>query len=61
MTKSKMPSSVDDRMHVYQDKRGEWRWQRKASNGKIVGASSEGYNDRRSAMANARRVQTACG
>ena len=44
-------SAVD----FYQDSRGEWRWRRKAGNGKIVGASSEGYVHRRDAEANAGR------
>lgn len=33
----------NDKFEVYKDKRGEFRWRRIASNGKIVGASSEGY------------------
>lgn len=32
-----------DKFEVYKDKRGEFRWRRIASNGKIVGAASEGY------------------
>jgi len=44
-----------DKFEVYQDKRGEWRWRRKASNGQIVGASSEGYKKRSDAEANAAR------
>lgn len=32
-----------DTFEVYTDKRGEYRWRRKAVNGQIVGASSEGY------------------
>ena len=35
-----------DSFEVYKDKRGEWRWRRKASNGKIVGAASEGYKSK---------------
>ena len=34
----------NDTFEVYKDKRGEFRWRRKAPNGRIVGASSEGYN-----------------
>ena len=34
----------NDKFEVYKDKRGEFRWRRIASNGKIVGASSEGYS-----------------
>ncbi|WP_340107450.1 YegP family protein [Pikeienuella sp. HZG-20] len=44
-----------DKFEVYQDKRGEWRWRRKASNGQIVGAASEGYTSRADAEANMNR------
>ncbi len=39
----------------YQDKRGEWRWRKIASNGQIVGASSEGYNEKKDCQKNANR------
>ena len=55
MTTSK--PAIDDKIHVYQDRRDEWRWRRTAPNGKIVGASSEGYHDRSAAVANAKRIQ----
>jgi len=44
-----------DKFEVYKDKRGEWRWRRQASNGNIVGASSEGYKSKKDAEANAGR------
>ena len=44
-----------DKFEVYKDKRGEWRWRRRASNGKIVGAASEGYKSRKDAEANMNR------
>lgn len=44
-----------DSFELYQDRRGEWRWRRKASNGKIVGASCEGYKARADAEANMHR------
>jgi uncharacterized protein YegP (UPF0339 family) len=44
-----------DKFEVYQDKRGEWRWRRKASNGNIVVSSSEGYNSKKDAEANMKR------
>lgn len=44
-----------DKIEIYQDKKGEWRWRRKASNGKIVGASSEGYSDKKACEENANR------
>lgn len=31
--------------HTYIDKAGEWRWQLKAANGKIVADSAESYSD----------------
>jgi len=31
---------------VAKDKRGEWRWTIHSRNGRIVGASSEGYKNR---------------
>jgi uncharacterized protein YegP (UPF0339 family) len=44
-----------DTFELYQDKRGAWRWRRKAANGKIVGAACEGYADRSGAEANMTR------
>ncbi len=44
-----------DTWKIYQDHRGEWRWERKALNGRIVGASTEGYKNRDDCVANARR------
>jgi len=44
-----------DKFEVYEDKRGEYRWRRKASNGQIVGAASEGYKNKSDAKANAER------
>ena len=44
-----------DTFEVYKDKRGEFRWRRKAPNGKIVGASSEGYNKKKDCEANMNR------
>jgi uncharacterized protein YegP (UPF0339 family) len=45
----------NDSFDVYQDKKGEWRWRRKASNGQIVGASCEGYVSRADCEANMNR------
>ncbi|MEM7614892.1 MAG: DUF1508 domain-containing protein [Pseudomonadota bacterium] len=44
-----------DKWEFYEDKRGEHRWRRKASNGQVVGASSEGYKKKSDAEANAAR------
>jgi len=32
------------KIEVYQDAKGEWRWRAKASNGRIVAESGEGYS-----------------
>lgn len=45
----------NDTFEVYKDKRGEFRWRRKASNGQIVGASSEGYKKKSDCEANMNR------
>ena len=45
----------NDKFEVYKDKRGEYRWRRKAVNGAIIGASSEGYTKKKDAEANAAR------
>lgn len=47
--------SSTDKWEIYEDKKGEWRWRRSASNGNIVGASSEGYKARADAVKNAER------
>jgi uncharacterized protein YegP (UPF0339 family) len=44
-----------DKWEFYKDNRGEWRWRRTASNGRIVGASTEGYVNKADCIANARR------
>ncbi|RMF41503.1 MAG: DUF1508 domain-containing protein [Alphaproteobacteria bacterium] len=44
-----------DKFEVYKDKRGEWRWRRIATNGKIVGAASEGYKSKADCEANMNR------
>jgi uncharacterized protein YegP (UPF0339 family) len=46
---------ADTKTEYYQDKRGEWRWRKLASNGQIVGASSEGYVEKKDAQKNANR------
>ena len=44
-----------DRWNFYKDKKGQWRWRRIAPNGKIVGASSEGYSSKSNCESNAHR------
>ena len=46
---------MQDKWEFYTDKAGEYRWRRTASNGNIVGASTEGYTNKADCLANARR------
>lgn len=46
---------MQDKWEIYKDTSGEWRWRRTASNGRIVGASSQGYVNRSDCVDNARR------
>ena len=38
-----------DKIRVYQDQAGEWRWTRIAANGNYVADSAEGYDEKRKA------------
>ena len=49
-----------DKWKFYQDAAKEWRWNRTASNGNILGASTEGYMNRSECEANARRNGMDC-
>ena len=33
-------------LEIYKDKRGNWRWRLRANNGKIIAASTEGYQNK---------------
>ena len=44
-----------DKWAIYKDPKGQWRWKRTASNGRQVGASTEGYKNQADCVANARR------
>jgi len=44
-----------DKWEFYTDDKGAWRWRRIASNGRVVGASSEGYRNRADCIENAKR------
>ena len=46
---------ADYSLVIYKDKRDEFRWRRTASNGEIVGASSESYKAKKDCEANANR------
>lgn len=44
-----------DTVLFYRDPQKEWRWKRTASNGEVVGASTEGYKNFSEAQANLER------
>jgi uncharacterized protein YegP (UPF0339 family) len=48
--------AVNDRVQIYEDEAGEWRWRRIAPNGEIVSESGEGYTERNDAREAALRV-----
>lgn len=41
----------------YRDAAGEWRWRLKASNGRIIADSGEGYSTERECIADIERVK----
>lgn len=45
-----------DKLQLYQDKAGEWRWTRRAPNNEEVGASTEGYKNYKDCWSNAFRI-----
>jgi uncharacterized protein YegP (UPF0339 family) len=45
-----------DTWEFYEDKAGEHRWRRTASNGEPVGRSTEGYTAKANCEANAKRM-----
>jgi uncharacterized protein YegP (UPF0339 family) len=53
-------SGTTDTITIYKDNAGEWRWRRKAINGRIVGASTEGYNNKSDCRENAERQFDKC-
>jgi uncharacterized protein YegP (UPF0339 family) len=51
----KILKTMNDKWEFYQDAQKLWRWRRIASNGRTVGASSEGYVNRTDCVNNAKR------
>lgn len=47
--------NADGKWEFYEDKKGEWRWRHTVMQGNIIGASSEGYKNKKDAVANAER------
>lgn len=46
-----------DKILVYRSGR-DWRWKRVANNGRVIGASSEGYRSKRRCISNAMRCMS---
>jgi len=46
---------MNDKWEFYKDAENQWRWRRTATNGNIVGASTEGYMNKADCEGNARR------
>lgn len=44
-----------DKWEFYKDSHNEWRWRRTAINGRIVGASTQGYVSKQDCIDNAVR------
>ncbi len=45
-----------DKWVFYKDEQQNWRWRRHAPNNKEVGASTEGYSNKRDCITNAERA-----
>ena len=45
---------------IYQDRENEWRWRRISRNGRIIGASTQGYINKAECIANARLPGMVC-
>jgi uncharacterized protein YegP (UPF0339 family) len=43
------------KLEIFKDRRGEFRWRKTASNGEVIGASSESYKAKKDCEANANR------
>ena len=48
-------AEANDKWEFYKDPSEEWRWRRTASNGRIVGASTQGYKNKQDCIDNAIR------
>ena len=43
--------------YYYKDNKGEWRWRLKASNGRIIADSGEGYKNEQECLDDIKRVK----
>jgi len=44
-----------DKVDLYKDNQGEWRWRQTAPNGKVVGGATQGYKNKQDCIDNANR------
>jgi uncharacterized protein YegP (UPF0339 family) len=51
---------MTDKVEVYKDERGEWRWHRQSENGEIVSTSGEGYIHRSDAINISAQLNVGC-
>ena len=49
-----------DKWTIYKDKASKWRWNCVATNGRTVGAATEGYVNKSDCISNARRNGMKC-
>ena len=49
-----------DKVSVYEDADGSWRWRRRSENGEIVSTSGEGYKARSHALLMAKSLNPGC-
>ena len=55
LIKGYIMAEQNDKWEFYKDPSEEWRWRRTASNGRIVGASTQGYKNKQDCIDNAIR------
>jgi uncharacterized protein YegP (UPF0339 family) len=48
---------LDCHFHYYKDSKGEWRWRLKASNGRILADSGQGYSSGHECLEDIKRVK----
>ena len=49
-----------DKWEIYKGNDDDWRWRRTATNGRIVGSSSQGYSKKSDCVENAQRNGMEC-
>ncbi len=57
---SECTGSNGDKWEIYEGADKEWRWRRTATNGRIVGASTQGYVNQSDCLDNAKRNGMDC-